>query len=241
MQSSTSNNADQAFVQVLGFLVMMIIMGGIVFIISLIMMFTPLGQIISVLMGDKWAWHLSRSTSVVGYLLLTGSVAWGLILSTRISKEVTPPPMALAIHRFVSWMALGFGGLHGFLLLFDGFYKFSLFNLLIPFTGPYMPGAVGLGVIGMYIMWLTSASFAWKSWLGQKNWKRLHMLTFPAYGLVTLHGILAGTDSSGAGMQLVYLGSVVTVLFLTNYRLIVGRTTDKKKARPKKAVVSGAK
>ena len=230
MSSSTVNNNNNLGIQILGFLVTMGIVSMAVFFIWILLLFTPVGQVVNSLAGSKWSWNLSRSSSVVGYILLTGSIVWGLLLSTRISKEVTPPPLALAIHRFVSWMALGLGGLHGFLLLFDSYFSFRLVNLLVPFTGPYMPGAVGLGVIGMYLMWVTSASYSWRSWLGQKNWRRLHFLTFAAYALITAHGLMAGTDSSYAGMRVIYLGSVATVLFLTNYWLLVGRTANRSAA-----------
>ena len=171
----------------------------------------------------RMPWHLSRATGIVAYLLLTGSVAWGLILSTKIIKTMTPPPFSLGMHAFVSWAAIVLTAVHGGLLLLDGYYQFSLANLLIPFTGPYMPLWVGLGIVSLYLMVLVSASFSWKKWLTHKNWRRLHYLSFPAYGLVTLHGLMAGTDSANLGMQAMFVGSTAIVLFLTNYRILTGR------------------
>ena len=72
-------------------------------------------------------------------------------------------------------------------------------------------------------MLLTSASFMWRKWLGQKRWRLLHYLTFPAYALVTLHGLMAGTDSGTSSMRGLYVASVLLVLFLTNYRLMAAR------------------
>jgi len=46
---------------------------------------------------------------------------------------------------------------------------------------------------------------------------------------------MAGTDSANIGMQAVYLGSVLLVLFLTNYRLLVAREQGKKR-RPVQAI-----
>ena len=54
-------------------------------------------------LADNWPWYLSRSTALVAYLLMTGSVIWGLILSTKIVKDVTPPALVLPIHNFISW------------------------------------------------------------------------------------------------------------------------------------------
>ncbi len=194
--------------------------------------FTPLGSWLSAAFpaDSRITWHLSRSTATVAYLLLTGSVAWGLILTTKIIKEITPPPLVLGLHTWLSWVAIVLGGFHAFLLLFDTYYTYTLAHLLIPFIGPYRPGAVGLGTLSLYLMILTSASFSWRSWLGQKRWRMLHYLTFVAYTLVTVHGVLSGTDSGDLGMRAMYIGSVSLVLFLTNYRLLAGQKQRKEMA-----------
>ena len=111
----------------------------------------------------------------------------------------------------------------GFSLMLDTYYTYDLFDVLIPFTGPYRPGWVGLGVLSLYVMLVASASFRWKEWLGQKGWKWIHFSTFPVYGVLTLHGLMSGTDSWQIGTNAMYLGSVLLVLFLTNYRVMAGK------------------
>ncbi len=186
---------------------------------------TPFRPIIESLLAQdqKAAWHLTRSVATVAYVLLTASTGWGLVLSSKIAKDITPAPITLEMHSTLSWIAVGLGAYHGSLLLLDKYYHYTLASILVPFIGPYRPLAVGLGTLGLYLMLLTSASFSWRAWLGQKNWRRLHYATFAAYGLVTAHGLLAGTDSSEPGMRLLYLGSVALVMFLTYYRLLAGQ------------------
>jgi hypothetical protein len=170
-------------------------------------------------MPYNWPWYVSRSTALVAYLLLTGSVVWGLILSTKIVKEVTPPPLAMSIHNFISWLALTFAGLHAYLLLFDRYYTYRLRDLAIPFIGPYKPLAVGLGVGAFWVFLAASASFSVKKQIGQGLWRAIHIMTFPAFGLLTLHGMLAGTDSSNPGMLLVYAICGGLVVLLTLFRV----------------------
>lgn len=172
------------------------------------------------LLGAKGAWYLSRSTGTVAYLLLSASTIWGLVLSSKIVKEMVPAPVALGLHSALGWLAVVLAGFHGFVLLFDGYYAFHLLDLLVPFSGPYRPAWVGLGIVGLYLALITSASFSWRKWLGQQWWRRLHMLTFVAYALVTVHGLTAGTDSGRPGMMLLYAGSGLLVFFLTNYRML---------------------
>jgi len=175
------------------------------------------------ILGEKGAWYLSRSTGTVAYLLLSASTVWGLLLSSKIVKEAVPAAVALALHSALAWLAVALSGFHAFVLLFDGYYAYRLLDLLLPFAGPYRPVWVGLGIAGFYLVLLTSASFSWRKRLGHHWWRRLHLLTFVAYILVTVHGLAAGTDSDDPGMMLLYAASGLLVLFLTNYRLLAGR------------------
>ena len=59
--------------------------------------------------GDtKSYWYLSRASGFVAYLLLWGSVAWGLLLSSKIGKGWLRPPALLDAHQFLSNVAVGF-------------------------------------------------------------------------------------------------------------------------------------
>ena len=189
---------------------------------------TPVGAQIALFLGltSKTPWYLSRSAGTVAYLLLTGSTVWGLLLSTKIIKEAVPAALSLAMHTSLSWLAVALTELHALALLFDNYYTYSLTDLTIPFVGPYRPGWVGLGIISLYAMIITSLSFNFRKQLGQKRWRQLHYLTFVAYVATTAHGVMAGTDSGKPGMQLLYWGSGLFVLFLTNYRLLAGKNAQ---------------
>lgn len=178
------------------------------------------GNLLQRAYGDRAAWYLVRSSGAVAYLLLAGSTLWGLIVSTKIASKLVPGAPALAMHSVLSWLAVLTGGGHAILLLFDHYYTYTPLDVLVPFTGPYRPVWVGLGTVGLYIALLTSLSFQWRRRLGIGRWRLLHKLTFVAFALVTLHGLLAGSDSALPGMRLIYASSGLLVLFLTNYRLL---------------------
>ncbi|MCE7983241.1 MAG: ferric reductase-like protein [Caldilinea sp. CFX5] len=168
--------------------------------------------------SEKLAWYLTRSSGAVAYIILSASTVWGLLLSTRVIKEWVPAAVALTMHETLSWLAAGLAAFHALVLLFDHYYTYTLSNLLIPFTGPYQPLWVGLGMLAFYLLLLLSASFYARRWLGARQWRRLHYLTFGVYVLITLHGWLAGTDSATFGW--LYGASAFTVIFLTIYRII---------------------
>jgi len=173
---------------------------------------------------EKTAWYFSRSSGTVAYMLLAGSTVWGLLLSSKLIKEAVPAALALAMHNILSWLAIALTGLHALSLMFDSYFTYTLSTITIPFLGPYKPGWVGLGIIGFYLMFIAGISFNFRKHIGQKRWRQLHYLSFIAYVGVTVHGAMAGTDSGNLGMQGLYWGSGLLVLFLTNYRLLAGRS-----------------
>lgn len=167
---------------------------------------------------EQAAWFLTRASGAVAYLLLSFSTMWGLMLSTRLIKNNVPPAITLATHNYTSWAAIGFTIFHAVVLLFDSYYTYSWVHLLVPFTGPYSPFWVGLGILGLYLMVLTSVSFYFRKQMGQKNWRKLHYLTFVAYIFATSHGFMAGTDAASMGVMFLVSGAIV--VFLTAYRIL---------------------
>ena len=170
-------------------------------------------------------WNLTRASGIVGYFLLGASTIWGLLLSTKLIKNSVPPAVALALHNYLSWASIGLSIFHAGLLLFDNYFKFQIWHLFIPFTGPYAPFWVGIGIIGFYLMALTSLSFYGRQWIGQKNWRKLHYLTFVAFLAITAHGWMAGTDS--VQLALMYGVSTLSVFFLTTFRILTAVTGKK--------------
>lgn len=191
----------------------------------------PIAKGLMSIVNGKLAWYFTRAGGIVAYILLTISMAWGLILSTKISKEYTPAPAVLALHNAVSWVAIAIGMLHALALMMDTYYTYSLFDILIPFIGPYRAGWVGLGILSLYTMFVSSASFAWITWLGQRGWRMIHYTTFPMFGLATLHGLMAGTDSWHLGTTAMYASSTLLVLFLINYRILASKGTSTTRRR----------
>ena len=66
--------------------------------------------------SDELIWYLIRSSGIVAFLLLTASTAWGILLSSKIVKEWVPAAVALELHNYVSWTALGLSIYHAYLL-----------------------------------------------------------------------------------------------------------------------------
>jgi predicted ferric reductase len=158
---------------------------------------------VSLTQDALWAWHLSRASGMVAYSMLAASTLWGIFLSSRVIKDWSPGPLSLLLHATTSWLAVIFSIAHATLLLFDNYYSFTPANLLVPFTGPYRPTWVGLGILGLYLTFAITISFSLRKLIGQRAWQWLHYTSYIVFGLISVHALLAGTDAVQPGMRII--------------------------------------
>jgi predicted ferric reductase len=175
------------------------------------------------------SWHLVRSTGITAYLLLTASTIWGLFVSAGFVRNWSPGALSTSLHNTVSVVSLALGLVHALLLLLDKYYSYTLASIFVPLTGPYRPEAVGLGVLGFWLIAVISVSFPLKRYIGHKAWKYLHLTSYIAFGLVTLHGLFAGTDAGMMGFRIVLLGSMAAVIALLTARILTARKPTPKR------------
>jgi predicted ferric reductase len=142
-----------------------------------------------------------------------------LVINSHILKDLVPGPLSLAMHNFLSWNAVGLTVLHAVLLLFTGYMEYTVLNLLVPFTGPFSPFWVGLGIIGTYLMIITTVTFYMRQRIGYGSFHAIHYLAHIAFVLALLHSWFASTDTPA--MEMIYLSRGLIVFFLTVYRVLV--------------------
>jgi predicted ferric reductase len=165
-------------------------------------------------------WYISRAAGLVGYLLLWAAIAWGLVVSTKVTKGLIPAPFSTSVHEFLSLGALAFSGVHALALLGDRYIEFGLVDIVYPFAASYRPAWVGLGQLGFYLSVGLTLSFYLRRRISPKTWRSLHYLTFLAYVLVVVHSLASGTDTSAPAIQVMYLGTTAAIVFLVYYRLL---------------------
>ena len=171
--------------------------------------------------GTTSFWYLSRATGFVAYLLLWGSVTWGLLLSTGTGRAWMRPPQLLDAHQFLSALGVGFACFHSLVLMGDRYVSFPLRAVLLPFGGSYEPLLVALGQIALWLSLLLIASFHVRRQIGGRIWRRLHYASFVAFWLAFAHGLLLGTERTTVWANVMYLTTASIVTFLTFYRVLV--------------------
>ena len=100
---------------------------------------------------------------------------------------------------------------HVYVLLGDGYFNFSVWQLSVPFVLPYRAWQTAAGVAALYLLAIIVVSFYVRRWIGYRTWRAIHFATFTLFAAATLHGITAGTDSGQRWVQMVYATSVVVL------------------------------
>ncbi len=168
-------------------------------------------------------WYLSRSTGIVAWVLLTASVLWGLLFSTKLLSGRPTPKWLLDLHKFLGALAVVFTGMHLLTLLANSSVPFSVTELVVPFASHWRPGAVAAGVFAFYLLIAVEASAYATNRLSRRTWRAIHLTSFACFWAATLHGVTAGTSSDNWVMRLGYLAAMTSVAFLTTFRVLVVR------------------
>lgn len=174
------------------------------------------------IINNETIWYLVRSSGTVAYLFLAASTIWGLIISSKFLKDRFPGQLTLAMHNYLSWIAIGLTVMHAVLLLFTSFMDYSVLDLLVPFSGPYRPFWVGIGIIAFYLMILTTLTFYVRNRIGYRTFHLIHYLTYGLFVMSLLHSWFSGTDTPA--LEIVYLVTGLLVIFLTLFRIMTALT-----------------
>lgn len=179
---------------------------------------------------DPTFWLLARASGLTAYVMLTLSVLAGLVIKSRPFSSLKPAAVT-DLHRILAMLGLGALAGHAVALVLDTTVPVSIAGLFIPGLVSYRPIWTSCGILAAELMVLVYASFSVRKRIGTKNWRRLHWATYGLFGLATLHGIAAGTDSSRPWAFLLYACAVGAVAAATTWRFLVPPTPARGRRR----------
>jgi DMSO/TMAO reductase YedYZ heme-binding membrane subunit len=115
-------------------------------------------------------------------------------LTTRAPRPGDTPKWLLSLHRWLGTLTVVAVGIHLGALVADSYVTFTLADLTIPFIGDDKPVAVGLGVVGLWLLVAVQVSAMMMRRLPQVWWRRIHVASYLLVLVVSWHSVLAGTD-----------------------------------------------
>lgn len=155
-------------------------------------------------------WEVARATGLGAFLAL-GAVTF---LGLRFRKPSRRGPgHRLTLLRFHTALVPALAVLvaaHVVSLLADRYSGVGWLSLLIPGRSAYRPAAVALGTSALYLLVVIvgSAALAGRA-VVRARWVGFHRLAYPLFGLVWLHGVLAGSDTPRLRALYVIVGLAV--------------------------------
>ena len=186
--------------------------------------------------GDTQAyWFMARAGGIVAYVLLFIATFWGIVMSGRMARGKLMPAFVYGMHEFFPILALVFALFHAGALLGDHFIGFQPADLLIPFTAAYKPFWTGMGQVAVYLLAALIASFYVRRWIGRRAWRAFHYLSYVAFFLAMVHGIMAGSDASLPAVRAMYWVTGALVVFATVFRARVGHSEKRVRSATKPA------
>jgi ferredoxin-NADP reductase/DMSO/TMAO reductase YedYZ heme-binding membrane subunit len=174
-------------------------------------------------MDEHLWWYLARAGGLTAWWLLCIAVLWGLLLSTRILGDRTPPAWLLDLHRMLGGLAVVFTGLHMTGLFFDEWAGFGWSDLLVPFSSEFKPGAVAWGVVAFHLLVAIEVTSLLKKRIPDGAWRWVHRCAFVVFVFATVHTFTTGTDGANRWIQGGAAAVALGFLFLLVYRLATGR------------------
>ncbi len=171
------------------------------------------------IVGTNVAWYVDRAGGLVAFALLTVSIVLGLLLSARARSSW--PRFALEdVHGFAGLLAGTFIGIHGIGVLLDGYFHFTLADIVVPGIAPYRPLATALGVVAAELLAAIAVTNRFRRKLSFSFWRRAHYANFAVWLLALAHGISSGSDSNTVWALALYAVTAGSVAGLTLWRIL---------------------
>lgn len=176
------------------------------------------------MISQTW-WYLARASGVVAWLLLTASILWGIVLSTKAFPKRRRPAWLLDLHRWLGGLTVAFVVFHVLAILADSYTPIQVVDVVVPFTSPWRPFAVGLGVIAGWALVAVQATSLAMRHLPRRVWHGIHFASYATFVLGTGHAFLAGSDRNVLLYQVTGAAGMVAVVWATIYRVRHPRAT----------------
>lgn len=170
-------------------------------------------------------WYLTRASALIAWVLLTASVLWGILLSTRVMRRIDNPAWLQDLHRYLGGLTLAMVALHMVTLMLDPWLQFTGTEVLVPFATDFKPIAIALGIIAFYGLVAVQGSSLMMKLLPRKFWKGLHYTSYVVLLLVSLHAGWSGTDVGSWWYRVLAIVLIGVATLAIIVRIVTGTAT----------------
>jgi predicted ferric reductase len=167
-------------------------------------------------------WYATRATGLVAFMLLTVSVALGVVTVVRYSSARLPRFVTLGLHRNTSLLAVVFLALHVLTTVVDSYTSIALSAAFVPFSSGYRTVWLGLGAVASDLFLALIVTSLVRLRLGYRSWRAVHWLAYVSWPVALVHALGTGTDPATPWMSALAVLCVACVLVAIGWRLAAG-------------------
>ena len=189
-------------------------------------------------MNEHSMWYLSRASGMIAWIVLGITCLWAILLITRMLKPADRPAWLLDLHRYLGVLSLVTVGAHMATLVGDNWVYFGWRELFVPQASVWRTAAVTWGVLAFYLLMLIQLSSWVMKWLPRKLWHAIHLLSYVLFVMVTVHGFMAGSDSTNIVFFAVACGGIAILLFAFIARVLQSRAKKVQRAAANAALLA---
>jgi sulfoxide reductase heme-binding subunit YedZ len=163
-----------------------------------------------------FVWYLMRGSGMVALVLLSVTVALGVVGVKRWGSTRWPRIVTAGLHRNLSLLAVCFLAVHIITAVIDSWIGLRWFGVVVPFQATYRPIWVGTGALTLDLLIAVMATSLLRRHVSRRAWRLVHWTTWVLWPLALVHALGSGTDI-GSGWA---LGIVVTCVAMVVVALV---------------------
>ncbi len=168
-------------------------------------------------------WMVARVAGLTSLAALSMALLSGVAIRTGVLDWLGSNRVLRSVHEYTTLLWMPFGALHIGALLLDQTARVRPLDLLVPFLVPYGGLAIGLGTITFQVFLLVAVTGFLRRRMDGQAWQWLHRFSYPAYGLLFLHSVLAGSDLGDPVVAALIWSTAGLLALLTAARIVWGR------------------
>jgi methionine sulfoxide reductase heme-binding subunit len=183
-------------------------------------------------------WYLTRGTGAAALVLLTLTLALGVVNVERFASPRFPRFVVDGWHRTISLLVCVLLVIHIGTTVLDGYAPIRLVDAVVPFVSAYRPLWLGLGALALDLLIALVVTSLLRGRIGVRSWRAIHWAAYACWPLAFLHGLGTGTDVRPGWMAWLALACAAVVVAAIAVRLADRRTAPRVRVGATAALLS---
>jgi predicted ferric reductase len=145
--------------------------------------------------ASNWYWYFDRATGMIALVLLTATIAVGVLGPLRVSTTAWPRFAIRTVHRDLALLSMLIIAVHIVTAVLDGYVHIPLSAAVLPFGSSYRPLWIALGAVSFDLLLAIVTTSLLRRQIGDRSWRLVHWFTYVSWPIAVAHGLGAGSDS----------------------------------------------